>query len=469
MTFLRFIFPYILILLVVGGMEEIIYKQSAETLKQETVRVQMGMLENSRQMVDNILKNVEDKAVEFSMSPKYRATLLLADNQKDNFYSYVDIWDTFRNANLNSNYIFDYVMYFDAPQFLITTGNMTLNPTDYYQNLMSYGDLSYSQWQELLKKADRQGRYYPAVEVLLHEERARVIPYMRLLPFDFVHPKAVLQVYIRESYIKDVFSDYVLDNHGTVLILNSSGDVITSHGDAETWNDVSLLPEMNDSDSYIYLERQKGEKWGDYLVYVKSSETDWTYVSILPEENVMRKVNLVKQCVLSVTLLAVMAILAVSFYSTTKNVRSVRQIVKKVQGFGNHGKRFTDDYSAINSNLNSLLESHDRLTVNFQKQVARVINNVVMDLIQGKYANKEETVETLEEMGFQVNRQNYCVAAMKIARLEEPYLQKHIIKEIMEGLGENDVLVRNMRKAIDAGKAIHFMGLLGTGEMADNL
>ena len=39
-----------------------------------------------------------------------------------------------------------------------------------------------------------------------------------------------------------------------------------------------------------------------------------------------------------------------------------------------------------------------------------------------------------------------------------------ITKSIMDGtMKENDVLVRNMKKAIEAGKAIHFMGLQGTG------
>ena len=38
-----------------------------------------------------------------------------------------------------------------------------------------------------------------------------------------------------------------------------------------------------------------------------------------------------------------------------------------------------------------------------------------------------------------------------------------ITKSIMDGtMKENDVLVRNMRAAIDAGKAVHLMGLLGT-------
>ena len=39
-----------------------------------------------------------------------------------------------------------------------------------------------------------------------------------------------------------------------------------------------------------------------------------------------------------------------------------------------------------------------------------------------------------------------------------------ITKSIMDGtMKENDVLVRNMKAAIDNGKAIHFMGLQGTG------
>ena len=39
-----------------------------------------------------------------------------------------------------------------------------------------------------------------------------------------------------------------------------------------------------------------------------------------------------------------------------------------------------------------------------------------------------------------------------------------ITKSIMDGtMKQNDVLVRNMRAAIDAGKAVHFMGLLGAG------
>jgi len=39
-----------------------------------------------------------------------------------------------------------------------------------------------------------------------------------------------------------------------------------------------------------------------------------------------------------------------------------------------------------------------------------------------------------------------------------------ITKSILDGtMRQNDVLVRNMKKAIDAGRAIHFMGLQGTG------
>ena len=39
-----------------------------------------------------------------------------------------------------------------------------------------------------------------------------------------------------------------------------------------------------------------------------------------------------------------------------------------------------------------------------------------------------------------------------------------ITKSILDGtMKENDVLVRNMKKAIEGGKAIHFMGLQGTG------
>ena len=39
-----------------------------------------------------------------------------------------------------------------------------------------------------------------------------------------------------------------------------------------------------------------------------------------------------------------------------------------------------------------------------------------------------------------------------------------ITKSILDGtMKKNDVLVRNMKKAIDSGKAIHFMGLQGTG------
>ena len=39
-----------------------------------------------------------------------------------------------------------------------------------------------------------------------------------------------------------------------------------------------------------------------------------------------------------------------------------------------------------------------------------------------------------------------------------------ITKSILDGtMRQNDVLVRNMKKSIDAGKAIHFMGLQGTG------
>ena len=458
LTFLRFIFPYVLILIAVAGLEEIMYRKSEETLTRETAQVQLAMLENSQQAVDNMLKNARNKAVEFSLSPKYRAALFLADNAPDHFYSYVETWETFRDAHVSTDYLLDFVLYFREMDFLINSQNLSTDPEQYYRDLMKYGDLNYDQWLELLGQASRQGRFYPAVPVLINGRQEVVIPYMRLLPFDFQTPKAVLQIYILESAVEDVFGAYVLENQGTVLIVNGQQEIITCQGSRSPEEIRTVLPDFSESSDFIYLEPETGSRWGDFLVYVRSQESDWTYISILPEKIVMSQVNHVKQTVHMLTVLGVLTILSIGLLATTRNVTALQNITRRLQGFGNHGKHMADDYSVIKSNLNSLLESHDRLSTNFQKQAGRVVNNVVLELIQGKYSNKEDTVEVLEELGFQIRRENYCVAVFKIAYLEDYQSQKQVIRSILETSSNSDVLTASY--AIDRVLVLFF----GDGE-----
>lgn len=454
-TFLRYIFPYALILFAVSIIGNRIYDQATQTLTDQTVQVQMSMLESSKQVVDSVLNEVDDMAVDFSLKTQYRTALFKAQNDIKDFYDHIEVWNTFNTEKLNAGYVEDYLIYFDNTDFLITSKNISLDPSKYYNDFIRYGDMSFSQWKEFLSHSSRRGFYQPATSVNLNGYSGNVISYVRALPFDVKQPKAALQVFIKESAIQDAFNGYVLDNQGTILILNEEGDIITHRGNLDEWNEHNDDISFDNLEDYLYLKPSQGEKWGEFLVYVKSDQTDWTYISILPEEVVLSKVNKAMKDIAWAFMSILVVILVLGLLSVLYNVKSIRGILRKVQVFGGKGNILKDDYSVINTNLDSLIESHDRMAFTFQKQAPRIINNMLLDLVLGKYASLDDIIETLEEMGVKIRRDHYCVALFKIAKLDNASLQKIVVKETMEALGNNDILATNY--AIDR-VAVLFLG-----------
>ncbi len=446
LTFLRFILPYVLVMLTILVLGQEIYMNSVKVLSEETMQVQLSTLENSMQVVDRMLSGAENISVELSLEQKYRIALLKMKKRIDNFYDYIDVWKTLNNANFNKEYVLDYVIYFPNNEFLLTSKTASTSPELYYEDQIIYNNMDFEQWDSFLGQADRLGKIYPSSEVKLYRQKQRVLSYVRVVPFDLKEPEAVLQIFIREKDILDAFDDYVQDNHGLVAMLDPDGNILTSKGNYEPLENVLGKLSFEKKRDYLYLAPEKDQKWGNYLVYTVSPESGITYISILPEEIILENVNSVRQEVLGISAIILLIIMFLGFLATFQNVKSVKKISQKLWDFGNRKTGMTDAYSAINENLDSLLASHDRLSVTFQKQASRIINGMTMDLIMGLCGNVEEVLDTVEETGIKVRTKNYCVAIYKIAAPDNLALQKLVVEDAILGQSQNDVLVADYAK-----------------------
>ena len=437
---IRFLFPFLLVLLVIGVLSQGIYLKSVKVLSEAIMEQQLSALENSMYTVEHMVSRAENLSVEFSLEPSFRTALLRLRNPTDRVYTYIDVWNTLNSGSFYRESILDYLIYFPEPRILMTSKALSITPELYYGDQIQYADLDFQQWIRKLEEADRAGQIWPAVELQLYGQKERVLSYVRELPFDLKNPPAVLQIFIPEQAVLDSFDVYVHKNQGLVSVLDPEGRLLTAKGDWAHWSFVFEEVDFDKQRDYFYLEPAGNRKWGDFLVYIKSPETGLLYLSILPEEILLQEVNGVRREILGISALMILIIALVGTLVTLRNVRSVGKISQKLRGFGGLQGGPGNPYSEISRNLDSLLESHDRLSVTFQEQASRIFNGITMDLLLGRCADLDQVLDHVEETGIRVRSPYYCTAVFKLMEQEDLFGRKQLLRTLVMQESRNDML-----------------------------
>jgi AraC-like DNA-binding protein len=437
-TFCKLIFPYIIILVIIAVLGSKMYNKLYDLSIKKTIENQMSMLNNTKEVIDLRLKEVENIGTEIFVNPEYRNIILNSDKMdNENYYKYIEIWNKFKFKRFNNTFIFDYALYLQDINLILTPKQMSKRvDTLYYNNFLKYDGMEFEKWKENISKNYKKGIYFPAQNINIDNKDYKLVTFIQSLPIDSISNKAVLIVLIDENEIQRMFNDYSSEKNGSIFIMNEKDEFITFLGQG---SHKSKLEKYN-FNSLQGHEIIPYDKSNDLLVYTKSEENGWIYGSILPEQVSMKEVFLVKESIIKMVVIIVLVVLLLSLIFAYYNFKPINELFDRTKGFGSKNGKLTDGYKILQNRIDNLIESHDRLAITVKEQVDNIASSIIFNLVTGEYANVKDIINMLDELGINIESKYYCVGIIKVDQVSDVSLTRIIVKSIIDKVCSSNTL-----------------------------
>lgn len=387
------------------------YQYVFGVVEKDTRLTNSMMLEHSVSLLDNDLKSLESMALQAAQSSKLRTigeftkynaeyTLLAIDLMKD-FNSLLRYQGT------------DIVE--DAYIYLNKTGYVMYDSAIYRNSIFekyieSWG-MTAQEWRNLCKNGwSYTPRYVPSSNKTLHY----VVPFGNSLKGAMLG-SIVFRISSEElKHFLDFSSKY--GNYG-IFILNDNKEII--------WADNSL-----DNKLLSILKKVQPdfkEIQGVQITSVTSDNTNWEYVLVLPEKEVLKQLTILKFIIFTLLIVAVVIGIICSLYQAIKAGRPINNIFKYIKGNDNI-RRNSENLGEL---VQEVVKKNQRYMEELEKDKPLLQKAFFHDLIKAEIENTTELRYLAEKAGIHLEGKNYRIVTLKLFANNDFYdIDEQTIEEV---------------------------------------
>lgn len=221
---------------------------------------------------------------------------------------------------------------------------------------------------------------------------------------------------VRENAISKMINGNIEGKDGSVLIINSKGDVVSDIDKKRICSNISkeaYISQILESESASgYFSSQIDSN--DYLVsYYKSGINDWIYVGLAPTNFLTNSEIIITQNTVFMSLILMMAGVLIAFIASKKIYSPVNVMVKTIKSSKLVNLRENeDDMSVIYKALGAISKGYGRYA---EKDRKKLQENCVIKLLGGDFPD-DESKNLLGEL---FNRRSFICAVISIDEYNE--------------------------------------------------
>lgn len=213
--------------------------------------------------------------------------------------------------------------------------------------------------------------------------------------------KGVLVFNIYERSIRELINDKSTLSEGSIEIITPEGNVIshvnellvgTNIGDDEHIRQILNFP---GSEGYLILKRDQGR---ELITFYKSDFNNWIYVGTFYVDNLMEKVNRLRQYTIYLSLGLVFLGVFISWIISKRLYHPLRKLVQDIKSRkGVDIKSGDTDLTILSKAFDSLFQQSSRLSDILEKNAESIKEAYLLALLEGK-AEMTENSEPAEDL-----------------------------------------------------------------------
>lgn len=407
LVFIKLLLSFLCILLIPVVIGALLYKTMEQALINNANSSNQALLEQVRLSIDSRINEVDQLAVQVGLNPTLQ--LLLFNEPNIDEYTYIELIKGLKRYRNLSPFVDDYYVYLKESGHVVTTSIKT-DSFNFYNYIHNYLLRDEGQIVQMLSRYHLK-TYLPSEPIQYSLKQRNMITFVKSLPIgESVDIKGSIVIMIDESEILGLLRK-TDERNSDLYILNEQQEVLsTTAADSEVID--GILPRLTDL-------------YGDFLIdiggksmmvsFTKSSQNNWTYISILPTEVVLSKVKETKSLALLFLLVCVIAGITGSYYLAYKNYNPVRELIHAIR----KGKNMPDtdiqnEFAFIKNELMISIDEEKNMRRLLSQQAPVIKSDFISRMIKGYVDTRTLTDEDFDFMGVQFANDCFGVIVVQI-------------------------------------------------------
>ncbi|MGG1638017.1 helix-turn-helix domain-containing protein [Paenibacillus sp. NRS-1760] len=407
------LYSYLFVLFIPILITLIVLLQSQEMLVKEVRRANDTLLDQVRQLVDNQITDIRRLGTQLSFDPKVmtylnRETLDTAEAR----FGTMEMISSLQSYTIANGNITDAYIYLKNKEYGITT--TTFMPADdLYSVLHKASGKSFAEWTEWLR-ASHAGLFVTLNEGAKQTENSLV--YVQSLPIQEIKAApATLVVLLNQDRLKQAISKVGLATEGSVYILDREGHPIMITG-PQTGLAELPIPKMSNQRGFL-TELVDGNDAA--ISYVKSDTTNWTYISVLPEQVYSAKVKLLKNLIYIAMLLCIGLGGLSAFWLTRRNYAPIQNMMNFVSTkVKTNMMNMPNEFAVLQSFMTDSAAIQDEASRKLLEQHQVLRNQFLARLLKGRVDMSSALPQAIESFDFRFETDRFAVLLLQIEEYE---------------------------------------------------
>lgn len=420
--FLTFLTAYVLLILIPLITGIAMNSSIAQEYEDYVKGSHLTHLKKTRDVLESFLEDI--KWSTYQLAGNTKLLRLIADREKK--LSSLERSSLIRetmielNDSLLYNTSFNSIFYiYLKDQDIIITPYSIYTHSDFNDsaNFFKMENISSEDWHRAISNQFFQGKILPVRTMIIEDfKNKRMIPYVQSLPIDQNSGTKNLEgaiVYLigESDFIRFLDTDS-LPEGGFSYIADDQNNLI------------SLVSSSNEPFEPIILEGNEGmiEKEFDgqkmFIIYTTSRKNSWKYVSVLPEEWVVKNVSFYRLISIAVMSLALLFSLAAAYYISNRFSQPIVTSYQSISGYLNKEIREKVSLHSFSSNVKELIHYSEDMEDELLSREVFVHNAFVNRLINGFFLGEKDLEKYLNLLGFSINETCFSVAIISQGGME---------------------------------------------------
>lgn len=401
--FYKYILSYsVLLIIPIVIVSVFSYQHFVSILKEEIMLDHERMLEQMRDTFDTKIKEMNRISYEISMNPE-----LTPYHLEQNMYNAYSA-KRLLNFTVANDFIQNVLLYFQDMKYIYSSTSTYSIPV-FKEKVYNYQNWSDGQFIKDLHSF-KYPVFRPSEDVISpYLSNNRAVTYIVPLPLNSGHSYGAVLFLIDEQKIKKLQERVIEKRVGNTLILNEKGEMITALYNKEYLQDPNFLQSLKSVTTGSKSIQVDHEEF--ILSTVKSKHTGWTYMTLMPEEHLMAKVNQVQYR----AFIALIASLVLGTVIITYLMQVNYRPLKKVFSIANY--QFGKAVESTNDILNALSQLHERnqsIESKWKDNEDAIRKYLLIELLHGQTVDPEAVYRRAEEVGLHFRNRRFFIMRMEM-------------------------------------------------------
>ena len=427
-AFLRYLFSYLIVLILpIMVISYFIYFQFIREFEAEVMSSTTKVLQQTKDTADDYLDSLERLTVHLTEN-RHISCLLSRDrvgslSPYPYFTNAVKELSKYKNANPIIQNIF--LIFPDQDVVIGDSGKYDL--FTFHNSVFRVQDADNPEFKKLIRKGN--GKNVASFHrVIYNKRKTDVICYIQALPIQGVSPKAALVLVADQRDFKQPMKTLLEKYHGYTCVLDETG-IIMSHAFSQDplsgKEKAAFLSAVEDPKK----DRDSISKDGYIVSFVRSEDNGWNYVSIIPSEKVLSRVNAIQQQMVRIIQLTLLCGILIILYLSGKDYRNIDRILHSIQYYekdsapGAQQAEYSSEWEWIHRTIVNYVEKNRNLQERIVQQMPVIRNSFFRKLIHGGIPDEKSIEEMLRFMGLELDKKYYGVLILAVDHPEMPHFK----------------------------------------------